>query len=203
MTFSILNNNNIEGAAELIYQTDLEFFSFAFGKNKKKAFRKIIALIESEDNVFSRKHIYQVTDKKDNLLGITVCYQGDSIDEKKQSNIFVKKSSVWDLIKLALIIDPICKKILETSLSKSDIYISNISVFEQYRGQGVGTFIIKNIFELAKQKSCNRAVLHVSDVNPRAKKLYSSLGFTVFERKKTRYLGIKSGTYCMEYHIEK
>ncbi|MEJ1273141.1 spermidine/spermine N1-acetyl transferase 2 [Cricetulus griseus] len=57
-----------------------------------------------------------------------------------------------------------------------NIYLEDIYVMPQYRGQGIGTKIIKKVAEVALHKGCSQFRLAVLDWNKKAMDLYKSLG---------------------------
>lgn len=57
-----------------------------------------------------------------------------------------------------------------------NIYLEDIYVMPQYRGQGIGTKIIKKVAEVALCKGCSQFRLAVLDWNKKAMDLYKSLG---------------------------
>ncbi|CAH6786105.1 thialysine N-epsilon-acetyltransferase [Phodopus roborovskii] len=56
-----------------------------------------------------------------------------------------------------------------------NIYLEDIYVMPQYRGQGIGTKIIKKVAEVALHKGCSQLRLAVLDWNKKAMDLYKSL----------------------------
>jgi len=61
---------------------------------------------------------------------------------------------------------------------KNDVLrIDSLAVDENTRGQGIGTALIKKVFEFAKDKGFKEVTLEVVDTNPKAKKLYERMGF--------------------------
>lgn len=59
--------------------------------------------------------------------------------------------------------------------------IAAIAVDEKARGKGLGSLMLESIFAKAHREGFKAARLEVVDTNPRAKKLYESLGFGVVE----------------------
>lgn len=57
-----------------------------------------------------------------------------------------------------------------------NVYLEDIYVMPQYRGQGIGTKIIKKVAEEALHKGCSQFRLAVLDWNKKAIDLYKSLG---------------------------
>ena len=66
-----------------------------------------------------------------------------------------------------------------------DLFINEISILKQYQNKGLGRKILEN--QLGEnQKKGIRTILQVFKENP-AKKLYESLGFTVYGETETHY----------------
>ncbi|XP_029402229.1 diamine acetyltransferase 2 isoform X2 [Mus pahari] len=57
-----------------------------------------------------------------------------------------------------------------------NVYLEDIYVTPQYRGQGIGTKIIKKVAEVALNKGCSQFRLAVLDWNKKAVNLYKFLG---------------------------
>ncbi len=64
-----------------------------------------------------------------------------------------------------------------------------IGIREDYRGLGLGTFLMSFLIDSAKSRGVNKIVLEVYADNCRAIALYCKFGFEVYEiKKKARYL---------------
>jgi ribosomal protein S18 acetylase RimI-like enzyme len=61
------------------------------------------------------------------------------------------------------------------------LYISDMVVLPEYRGQGIGTMLLQKAEDLAKQKKIKFLKLIVFAQNVKAKKLYEEFGFTDYE----------------------
>ncbi|XP_058415261.1 thialysine N-epsilon-acetyltransferase isoform X2 [Diceros bicornis minor] len=57
-----------------------------------------------------------------------------------------------------------------------NVYLEDIYVKPEYRGQGIGSKIIKKVAEVALDKGCSQFRLAVLDWNKRAMDLYKALG---------------------------
>ena len=62
-----------------------------------------------------------------------------------------------------------------------------ISLFEEYRGKGFGTKLMKSMLELLKQKGYNRTSLSVQKDNY-AVNMYKNVGFSILKEKGEEYL---------------
>ncbi|WP_225369326.1 GNAT family N-acetyltransferase [Methanobrevibacter arboriphilus] len=65
-----------------------------------------------------------------------------------------------------------------------DIYLAEIAIDKSQRGNGMGTEILSIIIEAARKKRFKRVVLDAEFNNKGAIKLYKSLGFEIFDKKK-------------------
>ena len=66
---------------------------------------------------------------------------------------------------------------------KDELYLANFGVLTTLRGQGIGRTLIESQLATAKQRGYRIFALDVADTNPRAEKLYSSLGLVVTKVK--------------------
>lgn len=56
------------------------------------------------------------------------------------------------------------------------LIINDLIVTEKSRGQGIGTEMLNELFNIAKEKYCDSAVLEVHTLNDSAKKFYEKVG---------------------------
>lgn len=62
-----------------------------------------------------------------------------------------------------------------------------ISLYEDYRGKGIGTKLMINMLELLKQKGYKKASLAVQKANY-AVKMYKKVGFEIVDENKEEYI---------------
>ncbi len=74
---------------------------------------------------------------------------------------------------------------------KEYIYLDDLSVTKQYRNKGIGTKLLCNAEEYAKEINIPTICLHVEKSNTAAFKLYQRLRYTISEDQGNRYLMIK------------
>lgn len=66
-----------------------------------------------------------------------------------------------------------------SKLEDGQLYVANLGVKENLRGQGIGKALIEAAAQRAKAEGLRQLVLDVSEKNPRAEALYQRLGFSV------------------------
>jgi RimJ/RimL family protein N-acetyltransferase len=81
-----------------------------------------------------------------------------------------------------LFAEPIGKLILNNA--SDSLHVIDIAFMHTMRNKGYGSTILRTLKNLADQ-TCRPVRLAVDQQNPRAKKLYLSLGFTLFESSTT------------------
>jgi len=186
--------DNIEKAANLIYQTDRSLSRFLFGKCEK-AVPKLKNLILLEHNSFSYNHIFCFVD--DQIQGILLGYEQKDIDENLQKNDFSASFSNFDLFLFQiknLILNPILRK-----ADPEEFYIQNICIDSNYRRKGIGSTLLENVTDYAKTRNINTLSLDVSIENKKAKRLYERIGFRTI--KKNIYPFSNLGVYRMKKDI--
>jgi ribosomal protein S18 acetylase RimI-like enzyme len=66
---------------------------------------------------------------------------------------------------------------MESETEAGEYYVDSIAVLPDYRGQGIGTQLLRAGAEKARQLHIGKVSIVVSPDNPKAQQLYESLGF--------------------------
>lgn len=196
-----LNKHNVNEIALLIYETDKNLFSTFLDKNPKKAVKKLEKLILAGNNCYGKENLYITENQNGEIRGIIVAFRGDEIKFINEAKIFKNTMNFFDFLKLTFV-KPVYDKITASSIEYDDFYIGNLVVAPDFRGQGIGTELLKISLELARAKNCKRVLLDVLFENERAKNLYDRLGFKVCSEKSFKWIGKDDGTYGMEYFVD-
>ena len=158
--------------ANLILYTGEDLFFSIFGKNVKEILKKLYIV---KRNQFS----YEFTNFiffEEKISGMVLSY---SYDEKSKIDL----NTGYLLIKIMnlnfLKIFPNLLKSFNVlgKIDKEDYYISNIAIYPEYRGIGLGTKLLNFIEDLAKNRKLKRIVLEVEKKNLNAIKVYENFGF--------------------------
>jgi len=192
-----INKHDLNKVSELIYDTDAETFNFYF-KNKKNTAQRILKIVKQRDNSMGYKNIYVATQEEDNnISGILVAYIGREYSFKNDLKTYFNALNPFDALKF-LIFDIIDHFIL-ADLKNDDFYLAAVAVNEDFRGKGIGTFILEKSKELARKKGCKRVVLDVDLENNGALRLYERFGFNIYNKKSIRWFHGEKGAYNMDY----
>lgn len=68
-----------------------------------------------------------------------------------------------------------------------EIHINNLAIRPALRGQGIGTQLIRRVFDEAKRLGARRATLEVRRSNEAARRLYERVGFRVTGTRPNYY----------------
>jgi GNAT superfamily N-acetyltransferase len=79
--------------------------------------------------------------------------------------------------------------ILKNNLKKKPFgYLEDLFVDERFRRQGIGTKIIKEVINLARENNCYKIVATARYANENVHRLYKRLGFKDFGKEFKMYL---------------
>ena len=194
------NKHDLNKVSKLIYETELTIFKQLLGKDEKDATENIRNLVELGNNYFGHENIHVASDENENMKGILVSFSGKETSLWNDLKAYFKVLNFYDFLKCA-VKGTLINESLTASLGKDDYYLSNIAVDPQYRGHGIGTYILENAVKTAEDKGCRRVVLDVTFKNKGAKRLYERFGFKVYS-KNTPKLFKGHGTLSMEYFVD-
>jgi ribosomal protein S18 acetylase RimI-like enzyme len=179
-----INKHDLNIVSELIFETEPELFSLLFGYNKQIATSRIKKIVSAGNTSFGYNNIFLAV-KKDLILGLTIIYVGNEIDKKNEFKQFSETFDFIGLFKLYFLENFVLNRLLTRNLGKNEMYISNLCVDKNNRKQGIGNFLLKNIFDKAKSKNCETIVLDVSNENNVAIDLYKKFGFKISKKRKS------------------
>jgi len=195
-----INKHDLNKVSKLIYETELEVFRSLLGKDENEATENIKKLVESGNNTFGHEHVYVVTGRDEDVIGILVSFCGRNTSTWNDFKAYFKILNFYDFLKYA-VKGTIINELLTASVGKNDYYLSNVAVDPRHRGQGIGTFILENAFKLAEEKGCRRVLLDVTLGNEGARRLYERFGFKVYNKKNPNLIFKGKGTFNMEHFV--
>ncbi len=176
--------SDAEDFANLIISTDPFFFPALFGKNYKSMLK---GMFTHHLNLFSYQHSY-FAESKGKILGMILGYDNHSKKtENWRTGLLMLKYLGLDFFK-GISVFIMFNNVME-SVCPGEFYISNLAVYPEYRGMGIGTYLITEIENYAKAKGIINTVLEVDVTNIGAFRLYERLGY---EKKKEFSIRLKS-----------
>lgn len=173
----LIRNGNIkdkEDFSNLIIYTGKNFFYFLFGNKAKEIFQK---LFTEKNNQFSFEftNFVEINNK---ICGMVLSY---SYEDMKKTTLltgyFLIKYMKFKFIKNFSYFFKSFSKL--GVLNNNEYYISNIAIYPQFRGLGIGSKLLNFTENLAKEKGCNKLVLEVEKENLRAINVYKKFGLII------------------------
>lgn len=195
-----VNNTNLKKVSGLIYESNEEILKYAFGKNRKKAQKKIEKLVQIGKNHYGYENIYVAYDGQ-RITGFFIGYTGQEQEDRLKNTdslTFLKLMLAYGIIKYKLFIRPLFMRISLVDIKKDDFYVDGILIDENYRDAGVDSFLLEKAIELAKSKNCKRLVADISLARLDEKEFYEKFGFKVYDRKIENINSEAIGNYFME-----
>ncbi|MFO7773011.1 MAG: N-acetyltransferase [Dehalococcoidia bacterium] len=183
--------------SELIVDTDTELSELFFGGDRDRAVRKVKRLISMGRNSYGHENIH-VASHDSQVLGVVVAYSHEDKANWSQLRAFLRVMNICDKMRFILLGIPLTEIIMPEDLKPGDIYISNVVVGREYRGRGIGSFLLEKLKEQASYAGFRRLWLYVSHDNEIAIKLYEKMGFRVCRKRKLWLPWLKIETYKME-----
>ncbi|MDR2966986.1 MAG: GNAT family N-acetyltransferase [Methanobacteriaceae archaeon] len=203
-----LNKHNSHKVAKLIFSVDSKTYSKVFKRNEKaiSAIEKLL-LAENDFNINKKYNIekniqlFVVKDENinKNILGILDAEKGKKSNFLYDIFFLFKNLAIGYAFRFSLIY--FVDFLTLSNLNQDDYYISELAVDESQRKKGIGTKIIKKAIKKAKEENYTRVILDVDVSNEKAIKLYESLGFKIFNKKRAKFFNIWKGMYNMEYLV--
>ncbi|WP_413824708.1 MULTISPECIES: GNAT family N-acetyltransferase [unclassified Methanobrevibacter] len=184
--------------ASLTYDVDFRTYEKVF-KNKD------IALFALEDEMLlnfkkasnENYSFYVILDDYRKIMGMVKISKGETHNLIQDSLFLFKNLRFSEASKLSYI--SFLDRLVLSKVNNDDLYIGEIAINPENRGQGLGKLVINKIIKYAKNEGYKRVVLDADFRNLGALKLYESLGFSVFNQKSSKILDPERGMYNLEY----
>lgn len=163
--------NDYKAVAQyLFYAMEDIVFKFLNNDNPETAVSFLEYFVQQENNQYSYENCY-VIELENKVIGTANIYDG--------SELTTLRNPIESYIKTKF--NPDFQP--EDETQKGEIYLDTLGISPEFRGQGLGSkFLIFLIDEICQKQNKNFGLL-VDKENPKAKKLYLSLGFEVVGKK--------------------
>lgn len=176
--------HDVNHVARLVYDVDFRTFDMFF-KSDKQA-------VDAISKYLSKRKLNEyykvILDENKNIIGYLSIYLYDDVHE------FHLKS--WKLF----LVDILDHFVL-CDIEKGDLYLAEIAIDESQRGRGLGKQVVLDVIEYARSKNFKRVILDADFRNAGAKKLYESIGFREFNKKRVKIASFERGMYNMEFNL--
>lgn len=176
--------HDVNHVARLVYDVDFRTFDLFF-KSSDKAIAAISKYLLKKN---INENFKVILDENNEIIGYVSIYLYDDGHE------FYLKS--WKLF----LVDILDYFVL-CDINEGDFYLAEIAIDESQRGKGLGRKVIQDVISYAKSGNFKRVILDVDFRNTGAKKLYESMGFKQFNKKRVKIFSFERGMYNMEFNL--
>lgn len=174
--------HDVRHVARLVYDVDYRTFDMFF-KSDEQAIDAISKhLLRKKLN----KYFKVILDDNHDIIGYVSIYL---YDDDHDFHLKSPKLFLVDILDHFVL----CK------IGKNDLYLAEVAIDESQRGKGLGRKVVCDVIRYAKSKNYNRVILDADFRNKGAKRLYESIGFKEFDKKRVKIASFERGMYNMEF----
>lgn len=168
-------SDDLDAIAELIYSTE-PFPQIVWGKGKKEQIlERLLDLLEDEDNRYSSKFV-MVAELNGKVVGMILLIPYAELKRlSKNTDTILLKYQHKDFRKRFIEYKELSYNLEEAE--REELYISNIAIFEEFRGKGIGRALFEKAEEEAYLIGFDKLSLTTKD--EKVIKYYISEGFTI------------------------
>lgn len=171
-------DSDADACIKLIYISGPELYAYIFVESEPKIYELIRFLYQAPGNPYSKDNVV-VEEEDGRIRGLILGYPAS--DMKKLGMQMLK--CVKGIIIVGGIVN-LLKMMFRLKLNKyfpgtdkDELFISNLAVFEEHRGQGIAVKLLEKAEEMAMEKGLNKLSLYVEIDNAHAKRVYERFGF--------------------------
>jgi ribosomal protein S18 acetylase RimI-like enzyme len=165
-------------AARLIYMTMGIEANWLFGQGKGYSTLQVLASLFLRRGNRVSLNLSYLAERAGQVSGLLLAYPGELLSR-------LNNMTVWHLMKLFGLVASIHLISVQSAYGDlketeaDEFYISNLAVFPEFQGQGIGTRLMEHAEELARASGFQKCSLIVAFNHKNACHLYEHLGYTV------------------------
>ena len=176
--------HDVRHVARLVYDVDYRTFDMFF-KSDEHAIDAISKhLLKKKSN----KYFKVILDDNHDIIGYVSIYLHD---DEHDFHLKSPKLFLVDILDHFVLCD----------IEKNDLYLAEVAIDESQRGKGLGRRVVCDVIRYAKSKNYDRVILDADFRNKGARKLYESIGFKEFNKKRVKIASFERGMHNMEFNL--
>ena len=171
-------DNELDDCAELIYISGPDLYSYIFVEREPKVYGLIRLLCQRPDSLFSKENIV-VEEENSNIRGLILAYPASDMKKMVTGMLKCLKGMfmISGLLNFMKIMFRLRLNMYFPGTKNDELFISNLAVFEKYRGQGIAVKLLEKAEEIAVGKGLSKLSLYVETDNSHARRVYEKFGF--------------------------
>ena len=166
-----------------MYISSPHIYSYSLVEREPKPYGLLRLFFKTPGTMYSKDNIV-VEEENGKIRGLMLAYPAS--DMKQLGKNMLK--CIKEMIRLSGFLN-ILKMIFRMGLNRylpvtedDGFYISNLAVFEEYRGKGIATKLLEKSEEMAIEKGLLKLSVYVEIDNTPAKRVYEKYGFQEVEK---------------------
>jgi len=196
----INDEDNIKKLAYWIYTTDVKLFNKLY-TNKANSLEAIKKLIMSDYiNPYHRNFITLLyVDKPSDVKAMVLSFKGNNITVTQMYKAFsdtgflnVKSPFLFEYVSI----------LYSSYIRNNDYYMASLYVHKNYRNNYIGSKLVENIKQKARQSNSNNMLIDVADDKSSLIDFYKKLGFEKAKMDYHTFIGRRNGYTTMVYKIK-
>ena len=174
--------------AELLTEAFLDKFRRIFGKRIAQGRKALTEMFILHWDVFNGTYVAEADGEVVGFITLLI-KESPSMPIWPVARAFLRHLGFLGVCRALIGLPFLLKRI-----GKEDCYIQAIGVDEEWRGQGIGTALLKRAEEYAKERGKPYLTLEASQTNGAAIRLYRRLGFVIVRQLPSPLIGQLFGT---------
>jgi ribosomal protein S18 acetylase RimI-like enzyme len=164
--------SDAQHVARLVLASAPDFLPAVFGPGIPRALEEMAA---GRGTLFSHQHAW-VAEGSDGVLGMLLGYLGavKGPQDPRTGLVLLGQLRAQMIRRLPALLT---MQSTIGHIGKDEYYVSNVAVYPQFRGRGIGSLLMGRAREEAVRAGASAVVLDVETDNPAAQRLYERLGF--------------------------
>ena len=179
-------------STQLIYMTMGSLADYLLGGDDEGAAKKVISrLFRRQKNRYSHQYT-NLAIINGEVAGLLLSYHGKVL----KSLNFPMVESMFAVIELPQLLQFFYRSLPLIRIKEAaadEYFINNMAIFPEFRGQGIGKFLMNLAQKRAKESGLNKCALTVEIKNSRAVELYQYLGYQIVDTIKVERLNRRIG----------
>ena len=187
------HNDESDDCVKLVYISGPNLYSYSFIEREPEIYEFFRLFYKTPGTMYSKENVV-VEEENGKIRGLFLAYPAS--DMKQLARNMLK--CIKEMFMISGFLN-ILKMIFRLRLNKylpvtehDGFFISNLAVFEEYRGKGIAVKLLERAEEMAIEKGLNKLSLVVEIDNSRAKRVYEKFGFqevkkVVLPKKYNKY----------------
>lgn len=176
------DRNYINDYVKLIIISGPELFSYIYNKKGNDLEQWLLPYAMNNKSYFA--HEYSICEDEDGRLkGMILAMPVTKMKSMTKNELYFIRNNLETLLKLIIYLMKMMYRmriiLRYPKLNNDEYYITNLAVFEAYRGQGIASKLMLQAEENARKAGLNKMSLFVEIDNENAIKLYEKLGYQI------------------------